>query len=93
MSTYLSTTRVRGETARRHQAHSNDCIGFLEKAVPVHESDPNEWWTTWEVTNKGTYLTTHFLLKRIFSANAIAPSPVTIICTTYVHSAIQITCP
>lgn len=30
--------------------------GYLEKWKRIHESDPNEWWKTWEVNVKGMYL-------------------------------------
>ncbi|KAK3062367.1 hypothetical protein LTS18_004187 [Coniosporium uncinatum] len=30
--------------------------GVLENFVPLHESDPDEWWRSWEVMVKGPYL-------------------------------------
>ena len=30
--------------------------GYLETWKPVAETDPSEWWKTWEVNVKGTYL-------------------------------------
>jgi len=30
--------------------------GVLEPFVPLHESDPDEWWRSWEVMVKGPYL-------------------------------------
>lgn len=30
--------------------------GYLETWVPIAESDPDEWWRTWEVNLKGPYL-------------------------------------
>ncbi|KAI0728253.1 putative oxidoreductase [Fomitopsis betulina] len=56
--------------------------GYQEKAGLLHESDPTEWWTTWEANIKGTYLPTHSLLKRVFASNDVAPKPITIICTS-----------
>jgi NAD(P)-dependent dehydrogenase (short-subunit alcohol dehydrogenase family) len=36
--------------------------GYLEHSNPLAETDTKEWWQTWEVNIKGTYLfTTHFL--------------------------------
>ncbi|KIX00199.1 uncharacterized protein Z518_10337 [Rhinocladiella mackenziei CBS 650.93] len=29
---------------------------YLEKWIPIAESDVNDWWRTWEVNIKGTYL-------------------------------------
>ena len=38
--------------------------GYLEHNIPLAETDTKEWWQTWEVNIKGTYLfTTHFLKK------------------------------
>ncbi|KAL8693983.1 MAG: hypothetical protein Q9218_001281 [Villophora microphyllina] len=41
--------------------------GYLEKFLPIVESDPDEWWKTWEINVRGTYLMTrsfmHLLLK------------------------------
>ncbi|KZT70840.1 putative oxidoreductase [Daedalea quercina L-15889] len=58
--------------------------GYMEKTVPVHLADPAEWWQTWEANMKGTYLPTHYLLKGVFSTNAVAPHPITILCTSSV---------
>lgn len=30
--------------------------GYLENWTPIIESDPEEWWKTWEVNVRGTYL-------------------------------------
>lgn len=32
--------------------------GYLEEWKPIDSSDPDEWWRTWEVNVKGTYLVT-----------------------------------
>jgi len=60
--------------------------GYLEKAVPVHAIDPTEWWKTWEVNIKGTFLPTHYLLKSVFATNSAAPNPITIIFTSSIGS-------
>ena len=36
--------------------------GYLESAKPIAESDPDEWWKTWTVNMRGTYLVTRALL-------------------------------
>ncbi|KAI0728254.1 putative oxidoreductase [Fomitopsis betulina] len=64
--------------------------GYAEKAGLLHESDPTEWWTTWEANIKGTYLPTHSLLKSIFSSNTVAPKPITIICTSSVGAIVSL---
>ncbi|KAL2138079.1 hypothetical protein VTI28DRAFT_7497 [Corynascus sepedonium] len=36
--------------------------GYLAEWTPVAESDPAEWWKSWEINMKGTYLCTkHFI--------------------------------
>jgi NAD(P)-dependent dehydrogenase (short-subunit alcohol dehydrogenase family) len=30
--------------------------GYLEKWLPLAETDPDEWWRTWEVNLRGCYL-------------------------------------
>ena len=30
--------------------------GYLEEWKPITESNPDDWWRTWEVNIKGTYL-------------------------------------
>ena len=63
---------------------SSPCIGYLGTKLPaMHLMAPEEWWNTWEVNIKGTYLPTYHLLKLIFSSNDIAPKPITILCTGY----------
>ena len=37
--------------------------GYLEHNVSLAETDTSEWWYTWEVNVKGTYLTTKYFLK------------------------------
>ena len=59
-------------------------VGYLGTKPPaMHLMAPKEWWKTWEVNIKGTYLPTYHLLKSIFSSNDIAPKPITILCTGY----------
>jgi len=37
--------------------------GYLEHNIPLAQTDPTEWWHTWEVNIKGTYLFTTYFLK------------------------------
>jgi NAD(P)-dependent dehydrogenase (short-subunit alcohol dehydrogenase family) len=39
--------------------------GYLEKWTEISESDPLEWWKTWEINVKGTYLVTRAFLPLI----------------------------
>lgn len=36
--------------------------GYLEEWAPIAESDPSEWWRSWEVNVKGVYLMTRAFL-------------------------------
>ncbi|PYH81939.1 NAD(P)-binding protein [Aspergillus uvarum CBS 121591] len=36
--------------------------GYLEAWRPIASSEPREWWRTWEVNIKGTYLAAHFFV-------------------------------
>ena len=42
--------------------------GYLEPAVPIENSDPEEWWRTWEVNVKGVYLMTKFFLPLLLES-------------------------
>lgn len=49
---------------------SNDAVlinnaGYLEACVPIAESAVDEWWSTWTLNIKGTYLPTRALLKQM----------------------------
>ncbi|KAL8243738.1 hypothetical protein R6Q59_009996 [Mikania micrantha] len=43
--------------------------GFLENFVPIVESDPDEWWKTFEVNVKGVYLMTRAFLPLVLKSN------------------------
>ncbi|EXM21447.1 Short-chain dehydrogenase/reductase SDR [Fusarium oxysporum f. sp. vasinfectum] len=43
--------------------------GCLEKWKPVAESDPSEWWWTWEVTMKGTYLSARYFIPLLLKSS------------------------
>lgn len=40
--------------------------GYLEKFVPIHETEADDWWKVWEVNIKGPYLITRALLPLMF---------------------------
>ncbi|KAF2437191.1 putative oxidoreductase [Tothia fuscella] len=42
--------------------------GYLETWLPIAQSDPDEWWKTWEININGTYLTTHYFLPLLTAA-------------------------
>lgn len=39
--------------------------GYLEKRAKIAESDPEEWWRTWNVNVRGPYLVTRAFLPQI----------------------------
>ncbi|KAF5250355.1 hypothetical protein FANTH_4455 [Fusarium anthophilum] len=43
--------------------------GSLEEWKPVAESDPSEWWWTWEVTMKGTYLSARYFIPLLLKSS------------------------
>ncbi|KAI6781126.1 uncharacterized protein J7T54_002482 [Emericellopsis cladophorae] len=65
------SVKAASETAANMLDGSLDILinnaGYLEQWEPIAESKPSEWWWTWEVNIKGTYLVAHyfvpFLLK------------------------------
>lgn len=42
--------------------------GYLEEWKPIAESNPSEWWRTWEVNIKGTYLVAHYFLPMLLKS-------------------------
>ncbi|KAK3934409.1 NAD(P)-binding protein [Diplogelasinospora grovesii] len=42
--------------------------GYLEEWKPIAESKPSEWWWTWEVNIKGTYLAAHYFLPMLLKS-------------------------
>lgn len=42
--------------------------GYLEAWKPLADSDPGEWWRTWEVNIKGTYLVTRSFLPLLLAS-------------------------
>jgi len=45
--------------------------GYLERNISLAETDTSEWWHTWEVNIKGTYLFTLHFLKNYRDAGTI----------------------
>lgn len=43
--------------------------GYLEQWTPVAESDPAEWWRSWEVNVKGVYLVTRAFLPLLLQGS------------------------
>ncbi|KAG9252918.1 uncharacterized protein F5Z01DRAFT_743935 [Emericellopsis atlantica] len=42
--------------------------GYLEQWKPITESKPSEWWWTWEVNIKGTYLVAHYFVPLLLKS-------------------------
>ncbi|KAJ5675975.1 hypothetical protein N7462_008872 [Penicillium macrosclerotiorum] len=42
--------------------------GYLEPWKSIAESEPSEWWRTWEVNIKGAYLVTHFFIPMLLKS-------------------------
>lgn len=66
------SVRVAAETAADLLGGSLDVLinnaGYLEEWKPIAESRPSEWWRTWEVNIKGTYLATHYFLPMLLKS-------------------------
>lgn len=43
--------------------------GYLEEWLPIAESNPAEWWRSWEVNIKGTYLVTRAFLPLLLQGS------------------------
>ncbi|KAI1320599.1 hypothetical protein EDD11_000121 [Mortierella claussenii] len=43
--------------------------GYLEERTPIAESDPAEWWRSWEVNVKGVYLVTRAFLPLLLQGS------------------------
>jgi NAD(P)-dependent dehydrogenase (short-subunit alcohol dehydrogenase family) len=60
--------------------------GVLERAIRIHECDPDEWWRTYEVNMLGTFLPTRAALQ-LALAKPERPVNLTIINTSSMGSA------
>ena len=43
--------------------------GYLEKFVPLHETETSDWWKVWEVNIKGPYLVTRAFLPLLLKTD------------------------
>lgn len=66
------SVRAAAETAAEILGGSLDVLinnaGNLEQWKPIAESRPTEWWWTWEVNIKGTYLATHYFVPLLLKS-------------------------
>ena len=66
------SVRAAAETAADVLGGSLDVLinnaGYLEAWKPIAESTPSEWWRTWEVNIKGTYLAAHYFLPLLLKS-------------------------
>lgn len=66
------SVRVAAEAAADLLGGSLDVLvnnaGHLEDWKPIAESNPSEWWRTWEVNIKGTYLAAHYFLPMVLES-------------------------
>ncbi|KAJ5751044.1 hypothetical protein N7533_008072 [Penicillium manginii] len=64
--------RAAAETAADVLGGSLDVLvnnaGYLDEWKPIAESKPSEWWRTWEVNIKGTYLAVHFFVPLLLKS-------------------------
>jgi NAD(P)-dependent dehydrogenase (short-subunit alcohol dehydrogenase family) len=42
--------------------------GYLEEWAAMHEADPVEWWTSWEVNVNGVYLTAKYFIPMLLKS-------------------------
>ena len=66
------SVRVASETAADILGGSLDILisnaGYLEEWKPIAESKPSEWWTTWEVNIKGSYLAARYFVPLLLKS-------------------------
>ncbi|RAL13038.1 SDR family oxidoreductase [Aspergillus homomorphus CBS 101889] len=66
------SVRAAAETAAEVLGGSLDVLinnaGYLEEWKPIADSEPREWWRTWEVNIKGTYLAAHFFVPLLLKS-------------------------
>ncbi|KAH7239989.1 uncharacterized protein BKA55DRAFT_576856 [Fusarium redolens] len=67
------SVKATAETAKDILGGSLDILinnaGCLEEWKPITESDPSEWWWTWEVTMKGTYLSARYFIPILLKSS------------------------
>jgi NAD(P)-dependent dehydrogenase (short-subunit alcohol dehydrogenase family) len=67
--------------------------GHFTKFKPIHEVDPTEWWASWEVNVKGTFLSCHYFIPLLLKADTkivINLPSMAANCLTYGASAYQV---
>ncbi|MCQ6513113.1 SDR family NAD(P)-dependent oxidoreductase, partial [Vibrio parahaemolyticus] len=42
--------------------------GYLEAWASMHEADPVDWWTSWEVNVNGVYLTAKYFIPMLLKS-------------------------
>ncbi|RYP20748.1 hypothetical protein DL767_009395 [Monosporascus sp. MG133] len=66
------SVRVAAEAAADILGGSLDVLinnaGYLEEWKPIAESKPREWWRTWEVNIKGTYLVARYVVPLLLKS-------------------------
>ncbi|KAF9773579.1 hypothetical protein IL306_008588 [Fusarium sp. DS 682] len=66
------SVRAAAETAKDILGGSLDILinnaGCLEEWRPITKSDPADWWRTWEVTVKGTYLSARYFISLLLNS-------------------------
>ncbi|KAJ5094511.1 NADP(+)-dependent dehydrogenase [Penicillium angulare] len=66
------SVRAAAETAKDVLDGSLDVLinnaGYLEDWKPIAESQPSEWWRSWETNIKGTYLAAHFFIPLLLKS-------------------------
>jgi NAD(P)-dependent dehydrogenase (short-subunit alcohol dehydrogenase family) len=67
------SVRVAGENAIDLLDGNLDILinnaGYLEEWKPIAESKPSEWWWTWEVNIKGTYLAARYFVPLLLKSS------------------------
>ena len=66
------SVKAAAETAKEVLGGSLDILinnaGNLEEWKPIIESNPKDWWWTWEVTVKGTYLSSRYFIPLVLNS-------------------------
>jgi NAD(P)-dependent dehydrogenase (short-subunit alcohol dehydrogenase family) len=66
------SVKAAAETAKDLLGGSLDILinnaGNLEEWKPITESDPKDWWWTWEVAVKGTYLSSRYFIPLVLNS-------------------------
>ncbi|ETS82152.1 hypothetical protein PFICI_07154 [Pestalotiopsis fici W106-1] len=67
------SVRAAAETVTREFGGALDVLinnaGYLEDWKPLADSDPTEWWKTWDINIKGTYLCSKYFIPLLLKGN------------------------